>query len=474
MKKILYYNWIQFDDAKNRGGGVTLYQRNVMEALKDNDNYELYFLSSGRDYSLRKNPYVVKTENSLGEKCKSYKIINSTILAPSYIQFYDVSAYYNDVKMYQVFKEFVCKYGPFDVIHFNNMEGLPFNVLRIKEDFPNTKIIYSLHNYFAFCPQVGLWYKDHKNCKNVDFNNGEGCTDCSAYMNRSAQRTYGMVEYYLTRFGMQTETKLHLTLTRILRLPSILKQRIKKADRAIQKYSTADEYVKFRQENVNMINQYADWVIAVSDRVGDIAKSMGVLSEKVKTLYIGTKFAANQLPGKKWDGEILNLIYLGYPRSDKGFWFLMEALKALDEELAKKIHVTFATKTDDQGIVDYMHSLDSKYNEITWVNGYTHKNLNDILKTQDLGVVPVLWEDNLPQVAIEMAANGVPVLASDLGGAKELSDASDFVFKNGDVKDFEDRIREILTTPSIMDKYWQGYHKLRTMDEHIRELEKIY
>lgn len=474
MKKILYYNWIQFDDSKNRGGGVTLYQRNVMDALKDNSEYELYFLSAGRDYSLRRNPYVVKTKNNLGEKCKSYKIINSTILAPSYYQFYDVSAYYNDTKMYNVFKRFVDQYGPFDVIHFNNMEGLPFNVLKIKEDYPNTKIIYSVHNYFAFCPQVGLWYKDHKNCMKEDFNNGEGCTDCSAYINRKAKRTYGMVEYLFTKLGLETETKLHENVTRVFRLPDIIKHRVKKADRAIQKYSTADEYVRFRQENVDMLNKYADCVVAVSDRVGEITKSMGVLPEKVKTLYIGTKFAAKQLPGKVWNGDVLNLIYLGYPRSDKGFWFLMEALRALDDELAKKINVTFATKTDDQGIIDYINSINTKFNKVTWINGYTHENLNDILKEQDLGVVPVLWEDNLPQVAIEMAANGVPVLSSDLGGAKELSDSTEFVFKNGDVKDFESKIRNIIESPNVMKKYWDGYHKLKTMEDHIAELEEIY
>lgn len=474
MKKVLYYNWIQFDDSKNRGGGVTLYQRNLIETLKDNPDYELYFLSSGREYSLRKNPYVVKTKNKLGNKCKSYKIINSTILAPSYYQFYDVSVYYHDTKMYEVFKKFIAEHGPFDVIHFNNMEGLSFNVLKIKEDYPDTKIIYSVHNYFAFCPQVGLWFKDHKNCEKADFNNGEGCTDCSAYINRKEKHTYGMVEYCLTKLGIETETRLHANISRILRIPQIIEHRIKRTNRPIQKYSTAEEYVKFRQVNIDMLNRYADCVIAVSNRVGEITKAMGVLPEKVKTLYIGTKFAAKQLPGKVWSGDILNLIYLGFPRSDKGFWFLMEALKSLDDKLAKKINVTFATKTEDQGIIDYINSISIKYNKITWINGYTHDNLNAILEKQDLGVVPVLWEDNLPQVAIEMAANGVPVLTSDLGGAKELSDSMDFVFKNGDQKDFEKKIKNIIETPGIMKNYWNGYHKLKTMDEHVSELEEIY
>ena len=475
MKKILFYNWIQFDDEKNRGGGVTIYQRNIINAFAADDDYEVYFLSSGRHFSPKRKTYYVKTENNLGDKCHSYKIINSTILAPSYMQFYDVAAYYNDTKMYEVLKKFIQEVGPFDTIHFNNFEGLTTNVMRIKEDYPDTRIIYSIHNYFAFCPQVGLWYKNHANCKAEHFNNGEGCTDCSEWINRKAQRTYGETEYMLTSLGLPAETKAQLALTRIMRAPQIIEQKIKKPERgAVQTWSTADEYVKFRQSNVDNLNKYCDCVVAVSDRVGEIAVEMGVNPDKVKTLYIGTKFASEQKPGKVWTGDKLNIIYMGFPRDDKGFFFLVNTLYNIDENLAKKINVTFATKTDDEGIINWINGLGEKFNSVKWINGYTHDNLNDILADQDLGIVPILWEDNLPQVAIEMAANGVPVLTGDLGGAKELSDSKEFVFESGNADEFEAKLKAIVETPNLTQKYWDGYHKLTTMDKHIQQLKEIY
>ena len=45
--RILYYNWTQFDKKNNDGGGVNVYQKNLVKYLVDNTNNEIYFLSSG-------------------------------------------------------------------------------------------------------------------------------------------------------------------------------------------------------------------------------------------------------------------------------------------------------------------------------------------------------------------------------------------------------------------------------------------
>ena len=45
--RVLYYNWVDYLDAEGRGGGVTLYQRNVMTGLKGRADVDAVFLSSG-------------------------------------------------------------------------------------------------------------------------------------------------------------------------------------------------------------------------------------------------------------------------------------------------------------------------------------------------------------------------------------------------------------------------------------------
>ena len=98
----------------------------------------------------------------------------------------------------------------------------------------------------------------------------------------------------------------------------------------------------------------------------------------------------------------------------------------------------------------------------------------DIYKNIDLGIVPVIWEDNLPQVAIEYVAYGVPILCSDLGGAQELSEAKEFVFKAGDINDFQEKITNIINNRDLLKKYFDKKKKLTTMEEHINSLMEFY
>ena len=69
-----------------------------------------------------------------------------------------------------------------------------------------------------------------------------------------------------------------------------------------------------------------------------------------------------------------------------------------------------------------------------------------MLADVDLGVVPHLWEDCYPQVTVEFVCNGVPVIVSNLGGAKEVSSQPDFEFDVGTTPDSSASSRNSQTT----------------------------
>lgn len=129
---------------------------------------------------------------------------------------------------------------------------------------------------------------------------------------------------------------------------------------------------------------------------------------------------------------------------------------------------------NDKINVEKIKELNRKLKSATHINGYNHNELPKIYENIDLGIVPVIWEDNLPQVAIEYVAYGVPVLCSDLGGAQELSAAKEFVFKAGDIKDFQNKIIKIIKNRKLLKKYFDEKQKLTTMDEHVKTLMKFY
>jgi glycosyltransferase involved in cell wall biosynthesis len=204
-----------------------------------------------------------------------------------------------------------------------------------------------------------------------------------------------------------------------------------------------------------------------------------VARDRMRTSYIGTKHAdlfdttrpRGPLPGG--DG-MLHLAYLGYMRRDKGFFFLLDALEALPAELAGRIHLTVAARRGDASAMGRLDALGEWLGGVTHHDGYTHDNLDDILAPVDVGVVPVLWEDNLPQVAIEMHARHIPLLTSDRGGARELAAHDAMVFASGDAAAFRDRIETVLAGGIDIDAYWRDAKAPQSMDGHLAELLEIY
>ena len=278
--KILYYNWAYFN-GKNIGGGVGVYQKNIIDAFAQYTKDDIYFLSSGEFYSpVTKKTYIAKIKKQY-PNCKSYAIINSTVIAPAWFSFYNHSSYLNekDETMLNVLTKFIKKHGEFDVLHLNNLEGLPVNILKIKERFPKMKIVYSLHNYTLFCPLANLYdFSEHKICKN--FENGCQCLFCKR----------PLVNLKSFKSKIKNFSNYISPIIGLLRI--FHRRSIKRRAKTLLRYNnlTNNQVFKtYRKKNVEYINKYVDTILSVSKRVKDIATSYGIDPEKNYISYIGTK-----------------------------------------------------------------------------------------------------------------------------------------------------------------------------------------
>lgn len=477
--KILYYNWIQFDKKNNEGGGVNVYQKNLIDYLIKNTNNEIYFLSSGIYYDiLRKDAYIKKTENIFGDKCKTFKIVNSTCSAPSKSMYYNIDTYINDDITYNLLKDFIKQYGEFDIIHFNNIEGLSGKCLEIKKDFPNTKIVYSIHNYFLFCPQINLFFNEQSNC--IDYKNGEKCCQClSNKLTRSTFINFYKIDGLCEKLHLENFSKKIKLFSKKINKKISRNKNIKSNDTKPALGYTSKTYSYYRKINIERINNYVDIVLAVSERVREISIRMGIKEDKIYTNYIGTEFSKNSINhlNAKIEEDYLTIAYMGYFDKIKGFDFLIEALESLPNELGKQIKFVCYAKIKDpseEEKVNRVRKLEGKLYSVEYHNGYNHKELANILSNVNLGVIPVVWEDNLPQIAIEYTAHGVPVLSSNLGGAHELSTSEHFVFKANNKKDFILKLNEIIENKQLLNDYFDKSIKLTTMEEHINKLFVYY
>ena len=451
--KVLFYNWDRIDG--NAGGGVTLYQRNLIQELLKNDCIDIYYLNSGLRYD-NGGIRIEKISNILSPKIHCYEIVNSPVIAPVQQSPVNIQHYLTDVKVYDILKSFIFELGYIDIIHFNNIEGLPLAAFKLKEELSQTKFIYSLHNYFPICTRVNLW-KDKlvgrgHNCDKINYSECDSC-------------------YFHLSYKAEIFKRMHSNCSGI-------NEFVRMWSNDFPEHALGDVYKEFEEKTIFAINKYIDVVLAVSNRVRNIYIKHGLNKEKIKTSYIGTYVANDQLkknvanPFQKY----FHLVYMGYMRDSKGFYFFIDCMMALPKEISRYVVLTIAARYDDSNRkeLEQIEQLRKNFADIILINGYNSQNQKDILQKQNLGIVPVLWEDNLPQVAIEQVAYGVPVLCSDLGGASELCCDSRFVFRANDQTDFLQKLIKIITNRGILNEYWDNTVDLMTMEQHIKELYSYY
>lgn len=456
--KILFYNWTPLN-VQNQGGGVAVYLKKMMKYLSmHNYDVDIYFLSSGYFYDSKKRVHIVKEES---EFAHSYIIINSPIIAPlGNVPYKDFQKIICDNEIVTIFDRFIKEYGPFDVIHFHSFEGLSPNVLSLKEKYRNTKFIHSMHDYGCFCPNVKFWTLADTNCVSITNKN---CYKC----NKGA---LGLPFYARIKFRQQISVYEKL-FYRILNRMMIVFSNIRSKDSCIKRSLI---YQKYRDLCVTRLNKYIDAELSVSRTVKEIALSYGVNEQKTHVCYIGTEAAETfcRQSSSLFDGKTLEIIYLGYVTKAKGTFLLLDALESMDTLLANNIIIKFACKIQDKSVFNRIVNLRSKFKDVIVYDGYTHADYPRIFKGVNLGIVPPLWEDNLPQVALEMIGNGIPVITSNHGGAKELNSHPDFCFK--DVPDLINKIRKIYKNPMLLNEYWQYATDLTTMKKHIEQLFHYY
>ena len=473
--QVLLYNFLQPDEVG--GGGVGVYLNNLAQGLISN-GHDVVTLSSGTEQAiLRRRPYLRFTKDHYSRAF----IVNSPVVAPALYTFDDPETYTLSSDLDFVPLELRSQYGNIDVFHFHNIEGLTRSFFeKIREAFPQSRLLFSVHNYHPMCSRVSLWYQDRSVCE--DYLEGVACTMCKAPIFDLSQ--------VRSTLKLNTLKKRSPTLARIVAygLPALKwsrrhLQRLqgrKSIRKEIQENavpsSTPAEFVDFRRGNVRLFESTFDTVLAVSDRTRQIMVRLGVPDSKVVVSYIGTAHKATFLRSNRIVDikEALHLCYLGYMWRNKGFELMLEALEQLPADVATDISVTIAAKNTNPDWLNRVENLREKYRNVRYFDGYTHDNLDSVLSGVNLGIVPALWEDNLPQVAIELVSRGIPVLTSDRGGAREVAQNEKFVFRAESRSDLQDRLCQIHNRDILLSEFWTNEMRLFSMNEHVAELERLY
>ena len=490
--KILIYNFLQPEAG---GGGVGVYSTNLVQGLRQS-GHNVITLSSGDVYSMMGNTPTLETRPDRPDRAI---VVNSPMIAPAYDAWDDFATYTESGGLDHIPGVLRAKFGDIDVFHLQNIEGLTSSFLRqLRKQFPSAKIIYSAHNYGTVCPQVDLWFQERKVC--IDYRDGLDCTRCfppresSATIRRARRRRpiVRAVNRYLPRLAHAKRSVMKLLKGRpggVVSGPhdsALIEGPRDSFDMADDEgplfaFKSVDgdgaPYARFRETNIDICAGVFDHVLAVSQRTRKVLLARGVKPDNVAVSYIGTAHRAKFDSARKIMsiGSGLHIAYLGYMRRSKGFYLLLKALELLPDDVAQRVSLTVAAKrAEDMPAYAHLTRVASRFASFHYHDGFTHRTLDAVLEGVNLGIVPPIWEDNLPQVGIEIVSRGIPILTSDRGGAQEIADNPDFVFEGGSATNLQQRICEFSAEKIALSEFWKHDIRILSVEDHIQDLMRYY
>ena len=275
----------------------------------------------------------------------------------------------------------ILKREQFDMIHIHALEYIDWDLYSVIKQY---HYVVSLHDYCFICPRIYM-FREGSPCEAYD---EKKCSRCFSYLER----------FKLFRRGIP---KLNRILGTSFKVPYV-PQKIAKI-----------RYIK----SMELLNN-ADCVLPVSNRVEEIYVKSG-LKAKTCVLHIGNESANEFDENYVYDQtpHVIKIVFLGRLSEYKGADLFLQI--AQSQKNNKKIEFHF---------YGYAGPYEEKLKECDVVNhgSYRQNQLKEILSSFDLGMVLSIWEDNGPQVVMELLNNHIPVIGTKMGGI------SDFVtMKNG-------------------------------------------
>ena len=173
-------------------------------------------------------------------------------------------------------------------------------------------------------------------------------------------------------------------------------------------------------------------------------------------------------------GSSINFAYVGRLVTEKGLPVLLRACR----ELADRGYDFRLKIVGDGPERPHLRALARELNidtQTEFLGSVPVDAISDLLADASVVVMPSLWEDVAPLVAIEQMIQGRLVIASDIGGLGETVDGYGLKFPAGDVNALASCMRQVLDDPSLAKKLGgraqihasEVFAEKRMVEEHL-------
>jgi len=304
-----------------------------------------------------------------------------------------VSFEIEDRAIFQEIKRFLGEQS-FDLLHCIHPMRLGEAMRAAKE--AGLKVVLHLMDYWMICPRVTLQRVNGSLCDGPD--HGRNCA-IFCYQGR------GMVEQLLKRYDDSVET-----------------------------LGMVDAVLSHSHFLIEMFNQSG------VDTRGFVHCPNGFD-------YANVKFTDR---GRDREDTVVTFGFIGTILPHKGVEILIDAFKRVAADNVRlKIYGGYF---DEHEYYSRLLALAEGDKRIEFCGDYEFNSVARVLAGIDVVVVPSLWYENAPLVIGTAQAFGIPVIATGLGGMKEMIEdgVNGFTFRLGDAEDLADKIRLLAAKPGVL------------------------
>ena len=347
-----------------------------------------------------------------------------------------------------------------DCVHIQHLLNLASGIVA-QARRGGARVVMTLHDHWLGCFRDGLRMREDLSlCRTIDHAVCAACVADSPYLTPAVQRGLAGAA---RRAGLGGY--LH-------RVHDMAPRATGRALAALRTFAPAPRGLKAaldqRARNLRAAALGIDALVAPTRFVGERAVEWGAPADRVTVRGLGAVAGPTRARGA---GPRRRIGYIGAIAPHKGVHVLVEAFRRVtDPGITLDVHGSLAVAP---AYVESLRRAAAGDPRIRFHGGFAEGEQARILAGLDLVVVPSVWWENSPLVVLEALAEGVPVVASAIGGLPEIvPDGAGLLVPPGDVGALSAVIVEAVAGRVLADAL--PPLALKTIDEGARELLGVY
>jgi glycosyltransferase involved in cell wall biosynthesis len=173
-----------------------------------------------------------------------------------------------------------------------------------------------------------------------------------------------------------------------------------------------------------------------------------------------------------------NILFTGRLSKEKGVDILIKGFVKASKLLPDLNLTIIGNGPEEQNLKTFV-SEQNLEKHIKFLGKVKHEDLYKYYKNAAAIIIPSIWIENCPMVALEAIGSNKPLIASNAGGLKDLikNNETGYLFNRADYHDLSIKIIKLFSSPEIISKFASNQEKLierYTAKRHVKDILRVY